>query len=67
MYFLQPCRDIVQRLAVVHTHFIAKTGGFLLMYAEPYQQAAVRKALADMPEVTFGFENQGSRLIFYRP
>ncbi len=42
-------------------------GGFLLLYVEPYNQQAVRKALAGMPEVTFHFENQGSRLIFYRP
>lgn len=42
-------------------------GGFLLLYVEPYNQAAVRQVLADMREVSFNFENQGSRLIFYRP
>lgn len=42
-------------------------GGFLLLYVEPYNQERVRKALADMREVRFFFENQGSRLIFYRP
>jgi len=42
-------------------------GGFLLLYVEPYNQAAVREALADMLEVKFNFENQGSRLIVYRP
>jgi D-glycero-alpha-D-manno-heptose-7-phosphate kinase len=42
-------------------------GGFLLLYVEPYNQVAVRQALADMREVNFNFENQGSRLIFYRP
>lgn len=45
----------------------AGSGGFLLLYVEPYNQAAVRKALADMREVPFQFENQGSRLIFYQP
>ncbi len=42
-------------------------GGFLLLYVEPESQAAVRKALADMREVRFEFEDQGSRLLFYRP
>lgn len=42
-------------------------GGFLLLYVEPEHQSAVRKALADLREVRFQFENQGSRLIFYRP
>jgi D-glycero-alpha-D-manno-heptose-7-phosphate kinase len=42
-------------------------GGFLLLYAEPYQQASVRKAMDGMLEVSFALENQGSRLIFYRP
>ena len=42
-------------------------GGVLLLYVEPYNQAAVRQALADMREVKFQFENQGSRVIFYRP
>jgi D-glycero-alpha-D-manno-heptose-7-phosphate kinase len=42
-------------------------GGFLLLYAEPPEQPAVRAALAHMREVIFRFENHGSRLIFYRP
>lgn len=42
-------------------------GGFLLLYVEPEQQAAVRTALAGMKEVTFSFEDQGSRVIFYKP
>ena len=42
-------------------------GGFLLLYVEPYNQDAVRQVLRHMPEVPFRFENQGSRLIFYRP
>lgn len=45
----------------------AGSGGFLLLYVEPYNQAAVRRALADMREVDFRFENRGSRLIFYQP
>lgn len=42
-------------------------GGFLLVYAEPEQRAQVISALADLQEVPFHFEDQGSRLIFYRP
>jgi D-glycero-alpha-D-manno-heptose-7-phosphate kinase len=42
-------------------------GGFLLLYVEPYNQAAVRKVLSEMREVSFRFDTQGSRLIFYRP
>jgi D-glycero-alpha-D-manno-heptose-7-phosphate kinase len=42
-------------------------GGFLLLYVEPYYQPAVRQALAGMKEVSFSFENQGSRLVYYRP
>jgi D-glycero-alpha-D-manno-heptose-7-phosphate kinase len=45
----------------------AGSGGFLLLYAEPYNQAAVRQALSGMREVKFQFENRGSQLIFYRP
>lgn len=45
----------------------AGNGGFLLLYVKPVNQSSVRKALADMQEVNFHFENQGSRLIFYRP
>jgi D-glycero-alpha-D-manno-heptose-7-phosphate kinase len=41
-------------------------GGFLLVFAEPSDQPAVRKALAAMREVKFHFERGGSRLIFYR-
>jgi D-glycero-alpha-D-manno-heptose-7-phosphate kinase len=42
-------------------------GGFLLLYVEPYNQPAVRKAMVGMREVSFGFESQGTHLIFYKP
>jgi len=45
----------------------AGNGGFLLLYVKPFSQPSVRKALTHMQEVNFHFENQGSRLIFYRP
>lgn len=38
--------------------------GFLLIYAEPDRQAAVRKALVNFQEVAFAFSDQGSRIIF---
>ncbi len=41
-------------------------GGFLLLYVEPGDQPAVRRALVHMKEVDFRFEQNGSRLIFYR-
>lgn len=41
-------------------------GGFLLLYAEPNRQPAVRKALADLREVPFHFEREGSRILFYQ-
>jgi len=39
----------------------------LLLYAEPEHQPAIQQALADLLEVRFRFEDQGTRLIFYRP
>jgi D-glycero-alpha-D-manno-heptose-7-phosphate kinase len=42
-------------------------GGFLLVYTEPEHQEKVLSALHDLPVVPFQFEDQGSRLIFYRP
>ncbi len=42
-------------------------GGFLLVYAEPEQHEAVRKANPGMKEVPFAWENQGSRIVFYQP
>lgn len=42
-------------------------GGFLLLYAEPYNQEAIRKVMNGMREVSFKLENNGSKLIFYRP
>ncbi|MEM7243897.1 MAG: hypothetical protein AAF533_01060 [Acidobacteriota bacterium] len=42
-------------------------GGFLLEYVEPYNHEAVTRALSSLPRVPFSFENQGSRLVFFRP
>ncbi len=42
-------------------------GGFLLLYAVPDRQPAVRAALRDLLEVSFRFERNGSHIIFYDP
>ncbi len=42
-------------------------GGFLLFYVTPDKQESVRKALSDLMEVPFAFENGGTRVIYYAP
>ena len=42
-------------------------GGFLLLFAPPAKQAAVRQALAHLIHVPFAFESAGSQIIFYEP
>lgn len=44
----------------------AGSGGFLLLYVEPYNQPGVQRALADLRRVDFHLENGGSRVIFYQ-
>ena len=39
-------------------------GGFLLFYCEEEKQDNVRKALCDLKEAPFRFEQQGSRIIY---
>ncbi len=39
-------------------------GGFLLFYVEPHNKHRVRKALADLSELPFIFEPQGSKVIY---
>jgi D-glycero-alpha-D-manno-heptose-7-phosphate kinase len=38
-------------------------GGFLLIIARPERQAAIRRALADLPEITVRYEVHGSTLL----
>ncbi len=40
-------------------------GGFLLLYVEQDKKNKVRRALSNLKEVEFRFENEGSRIIFY--
>lgn len=42
-------------------------GGFLLLFAEPGAQAAVREKLRDLIYVPFKFEPTGSRIVLYQP
>lgn len=42
-------------------------GGFLLLFARPEQQPAVKKALGSLLHVPFRFENSGSQIIYYEP
>jgi D-glycero-alpha-D-manno-heptose-7-phosphate kinase len=39
-------------------------GGFFVFYVPQEQQAQVRAALADIKEISFGFESEGTRIIF---
>lgn len=39
-------------------------GGFLLLYVDPYNRERVRRALPELREVNFSFEDQGSQVIF---
>lgn len=42
-------------------------GGFLLFYVEPEYQENVKKALEDLVYVPFEFENEGTRIMYFRP
>ncbi len=45
----------------------AGAGGFLLIFAGPEQQPAVRMALSRLVHVPFQFENSGSSVVLYQP
>lgn len=42
----------------------AGNGGFLLFYCEPHRQGALSETLADLEQVPFGLEPEGSKVIF---
>jgi D-glycero-alpha-D-manno-heptose-7-phosphate kinase len=42
-------------------------GGFLLLYAEPYQHERLKKTLGDLLCIPFEFENNGCRIQHYIP
>lgn len=39
-------------------------GGFMLFYCEPHLQHRLRSELAELQEVPFGFDSQGSKIIY---
>ncbi len=39
-------------------------GGFMLLYVEPEQQAAVREALSDLKELEFKFDYEGTKILY---
>ena len=45
----------------------AGAGGFLLFYAPEDRHEAIRQSLSDLRPMQFGFEPNGSRIIFYDP
>lgn len=42
-------------------------GGFMLLFAHPDRQEAIRRALSNLIYVPFLFENSGSRVVLYEP
>jgi D-glycero-alpha-D-manno-heptose-7-phosphate kinase len=42
-------------------------GGFLLFYVKKEKQESVRRALSDLMEVPFAFENNGTQVVYYSP
>jgi D-glycero-alpha-D-manno-heptose-7-phosphate kinase len=42
----------------------AGQGGFLMLFCQPQRKAAVREAMRDLREVEFGFEPEGSKIIY---
>jgi len=45
----------------------AGAGGFMLFFAKPEVQPAIKEALKELLHVPFRFENQGSQIIFNSP
>ena len=44
----------------------AGAGGFMIFVAPPEKHDAIRRALSELRPVNFGFENSGSRIVFYQ-
>ena len=42
-------------------------GGFFVFYAEKEHQKKLREALGELLYIPFSFENEGSRILYYRP
>ena len=42
-------------------------GGFLLLFAKPEHQTAIRQRLSALVHVPFTFDDSGSRVVLYQP
>ena len=42
-------------------------GGFMLLFAKPEKQAAIRERLKDLVHVNFNFDDSGSKVVLYQP
>jgi len=42
-------------------------GGFILFLVEPGKQERVRERLKHLLQVSFGFEQEGSKIVLYQP
>jgi len=42
-------------------------GGFMVFYAEPEKQEQVKKAMEGLMYIPFGFENEGTQILYYAP
>lgn len=42
-------------------------GGFMVFFVEPERQRKVRERLKNMVHVSFGFDNDGSKIVVYQP
>ena len=45
----------------------AGRGGFLVFYARPERQEAVRRALGGLLGIPFAFEEGGTQVLYYQP
>ena len=60
--------DEAQRAGAVGGKILgAGGGGFMLLFAKPEKQAAIRERLKHLVHVPFNFENSGSRVVLYQP
>jgi D-glycero-alpha-D-manno-heptose-7-phosphate kinase len=59
--------DAMQAGAIGGKILGAGGGGFLLLFAKPEKQAAIRERLKNLVHVPFDFDDSGSRVVLYQP
>jgi D-glycero-alpha-D-manno-heptose-7-phosphate kinase len=60
--------DEAQRAGAIGGKILgAGGGGFMLLFAKPEKQAAIRERLKNLVHVPFNFEDSGSRVVLYQP